>query len=272
MTNKEIYFHTGLGKVASTYLQYKVFPRLQGLEYIQRTKYKKASGLIEKSRSDKILLSREFDRQYERELLKFSGKYPGATIILMLRRHDSWIASQYRRYVKNGGSVSFENFIDIENDTGLWKQKDLMFYPRISYVSEHFDKPPLVFLYDDIRNDFFGFLNQFCTKLGIDYNKDEISTRPFHTSYNEKQLKVIRSLAPRLFSQHRTDASNRVLKWLQHKGRMLPRYLVLYLALLVPERMVSSSPLIDPHYLNKVRKHFETDWQMCLDYVQNKMK
>ena len=158
--NKEIYFHTGLGKVASTYLQYKVFPKLKHIHYIQRTRYKNAISIIENSVEAKFLISREFDRQFERELKLFSKKFPSARIIILLRRHDSWIASQYRRYVKNGGSASFENFIDIENDLGLWRQKDLLFAPKIQFVLDHFEQPPLVFFYDDIRNDFFSFLDQ----------------------------------------------------------------------------------------------------------------
>ena len=58
----EIYFHVGLGKVASTYLQHRFFPRLKGIHYIKSTRYRRSPQIIKDTNYDKYFISREFDR------------------------------------------------------------------------------------------------------------------------------------------------------------------------------------------------------------------
>ena len=113
-SQQEIYFHVGLAKTATTFLQYKVFPNFKNIHYLQRTHYKHFRKSIEQAKADKIFISNEFDRQLEKEADNFSSYYPQAKPIIVLRRHDSWIASQYRRAVKNGNTNSFYEFIDLE--------------------------------------------------------------------------------------------------------------------------------------------------------------
>ena len=108
--SSEIYFHVGTGKTGSTFLQARIFPLLNGIYYIPTNRYHKIFQEIEKSSSTKILVSREFDQQLEREVKCFSKKYPNTTPIIVFRRHDSYIASQYRRFVKNGFTGNFQAF------------------------------------------------------------------------------------------------------------------------------------------------------------------
>ena len=98
----EIYFHVGTGKTGSTFLQARIFPLLKGIHYIPTNRYHKIFLEIEKYSSTKILISREFDQQLEREVKRFSEKHTNTNPIIIFRRHDSYIASQYRRFVKNG--------------------------------------------------------------------------------------------------------------------------------------------------------------------------
>ena len=46
MKQPEIYFHVGLGKVASTYLQHRFFPKLKGIHYIKSTRYRRSLQII----------------------------------------------------------------------------------------------------------------------------------------------------------------------------------------------------------------------------------
>ena len=90
--NPEIYFHLGLGKVASTYLQYAFFPKLEGIHYIQRTRYRFTPGIVASQPGNRFFVSREMDQQLEAEVIKFARHFPQTKAILLLRRHDSWIA------------------------------------------------------------------------------------------------------------------------------------------------------------------------------------
>ena len=140
----EIYFHVGLGKTASTYLQYAFFPKLKGVHYVQRTKYRFYDAILRKGEYEKYFFSREFDQQLEAEVSQFARLYPDTKPIIIFRRHDGWIASQYRRYIKNGSSRSFEAFFDVENDSGIWPRQEVTFRPMLDLLEKYFSKKPLV--------------------------------------------------------------------------------------------------------------------------------
>jgi hypothetical protein len=266
MQQKEIYFHVGLGKTASTFLQYKVFPKFKDVYYIQRTKYKKSLDIIKSEKHNKYFLSNEFDRQFEYEVGNFAKHFPNAKIIIVLRRHDSWIASQYRRFVKNGFSKKFEDFIDIENDNGFWKLRHLYYYPKLEFIQKHFKEKPLVLFYEELKQNPLDFINKIADYMGVSFDSEDISLSRKHISYNEKQLKVRRSLN-KYFHGHIKESKNPIIKFLQRIFIIMPtRYLILYSALIVPKRLISEEPLTSKEYLNKITEYFKEDWKKCIEY------
>ncbi len=265
---KEIFFHVGLGKTASTYLQYKVFPKLKGVHYIQRTRYKKSYAVIKNTNHDKYLVSREFDRQLEREASTFSKHFPGAKPIIILRRQDSWIASQYRRFVKNGRPFSFTTFLDVEQDSGVWKKKELYFMNKIRILEKYFMHKPLVLFHDDLKNDPWAFIDTIANYIGATYDKNDISLNPSHKSYNLKQLIILRKLSRTIGFKRIKVKNNRFLKWLAYRYRWLLCHLVLYMAYLVPYKIKEEDVLIPSEELEKIRKYYADDWQACLQYAR----
>lgn len=112
-SKKEIYFHVGTGKTGTTYLQMKVFPFVKGIHYIPTNRYRRIFDILKDSKEPRILVSREFDRQMEREVKKFAEHYSdNVQPIVVFRRQDSYIASQYRRFVKNGYQGDLKSFLD----------------------------------------------------------------------------------------------------------------------------------------------------------------
>lgn len=268
MTIPEVYFHVGLGKVASTYLQHRFFPVLQTIHYIPTRLYRRSPAIIGKGKYGRYLVSREFDQQLEREVRWFSGHCPQARPIILFRRHDEWIASQYRRYVKNGGSLPFTGFFDVENDEGLWKKAHLTFHTHLEHLEQYFEHRPLVLFYDDLRADPWAFFDQIAAFTRTHYERGEVSLSKVHTSYNEQQLKVIRKLNPWLFGESRARPDSSTLRgWLQRRGQMLKSYAVLYPARFAPKILVPKGPLIPPEELEKVRVAFEDDWARCQAYA-----
>ena len=263
----EIFFHIGLGKTATTYLQYEFFPKLQGIYYIQRTLYRKYQEVIAKTGQSRYFVSREFDQQLETEVDKIAAAYPNAKIIIVLRRQDGWIASQYRRYVKNGGGLPFNKYFDVEHDTGLWKRSDVDFMAKIKYVEEKFGQPPLVLFHEDLRKNAYAFFDKLANFLGATYDRDAISLDAVHSSYSEKQLKVIKKFSF-LFSQDREYSNVRFLRWLQRRSQLLASYLILYPAKIIPESWVSDEPLIPQAELDKVRDYYAEAWAQCKAYAR----
>ena len=266
MSSKQVNFHIGMGKVASTYLQYRFFPKLKGVHYIQRTSYKKHHQIIQSTHATRYFVSNEFDRQLVSEVEKIAANYPDAGIIILLRRHDSWIASQYRRYVKNGGYYTFEEFIDMEQDKGYWKQEDLLFYPRLEKISHLFSRAPLVLFHDQLKRDAFAVFDRIAAYVGASYNRSDISLSPFHRSYSEKQLKAIRKF--KFFKEAPSRHPNIVVHRIKRYARFLLSYAILYPSALLPDSWFGDQPLIDPKSLEVIRDLYRQDWQACEEFAR----
>jgi len=264
----EIFYHLGLGKVASTYLQHRFFPKLKGIEYISTRLYRTYPEILKKRGSGRFILSRENDRQLESEVKKFAEHFTDVKPILIFRRHDSWLASQYRRFVKNGLSIPFEEFIDIDEDKGYWQKKELDFFHKIEIVEKYFDHKPLVLFHDEIKSNPIQFFDKICAFIGATYNPEEVDLSPFHKSYNEKQLLFMRSIGKYVLPMGRSYHSNRLIATLQRYWRMMIKYPILYFASLLPNSYVNNKVLIDPDQLARIRSMWEDDWVKLEEYAK----
>lgn len=267
LLEKEIFFHVGLGKTATTYLQYKVFPKLKGVHYIQRTRYKRSLDIIARSPHQRIFVSNEFDQQLEREAQWFSAAHPNAKVIIVFRRHDSWIASQYRRFVKNGFSHPFVSFFDIEQDTGAWKRSDLRYFDKIQILEKYFTHKPLLLFYEDMQRDTFTFIDAIARFTGTTYDTADISLNTVHSSYTEKQLKIFRKISKVIYRYNIPRSQQSAVRWVQRIIRQAVQYSLLYAAALIPESMVSKEPLIPAEQLKRIREYFADDWKNCVEYA-----
>lgn len=259
--DKTIFYHVGTGKTGTTYLQYRVFPKLKGIQYIQRTKFKRYPQLIAKSHSERILLSREFDQQLEREIKAFTKHYPDTTPIIVFRRHDSYIASQYRRFVKNGFRGSFTDFFDLDQDEGYFKQIDLNYQHQIKLLEQYFTKPPIVLIYEDMRADPEAFFRQFAELVGAELDPKDVNLHPKHTSYSLQQLKYMQRVGKHIDMRKRRVFQNSVLHffWKLYMGAI--RYSVLFIGKHLPASRFDDKPLIDPQELERVREAYTADWK-----------
>jgi len=262
----ELFFHVGLGKTASTYLQNKVFTKFKDLVYIHPTSYRKYHKIINSNIGKKIFISREMDRQLEREVKKFAEKYPDTKAILVLRSNEQWIASQYRRFLKNGYPYTFKEYFDVENDQGYWKIQDVAFYPKIEILEKYFTQKPLVLFYEDMRKDTFAFIDKIAEYIDIEYDKKTISLEAHHTSYEEKQLKVMLRVSKFIFTKDPKYTGSYFNTWIRRRSRMLLCYIILYSALLIPGFLISKKPLIDNEELLKIKKYYTDDWARCVGW------
>ena len=266
-SEKEVFFHVGLGKTATTYLQYQFFPKLRGIHYIQRTRYPKAHKIIAKDSSSRHLLSREFDQQLQEEIEKFAAHYPDTRAIVVFRRHDGWIASQYRRFAKNGIQIPFEEFFDIEKDAGLWKHADLDYRAKLSIIENTFSRKPLVLFYEDMRENPYAFFDQFASAVGATYQRDQISLDAVHPSYEEKQLKTVRRVSKFFFPANPKNYDNAFLRRLQWRKQQLTSYSIMAAARFVPDAWLDPGELVPKALLEKVRDAYAADWKEVHAYA-----
>ncbi len=266
-SKKQIFFHVGLGKTATTYLQYRVFPYFKNVEYIHHSyRYKNAVDIVRKGKSKRYLISREFDQQMEDEVSKFAAHHPDTTPIIVFRRHDSWIASQYKRFVKNGYAIPFPSFFDLKNDRGMFKKIDLDFTHYIEILEKYFTKKPIVLFYDDMKKDLPAFIDYFAEQVGAEYEKEEISHKAKHRSYNEKQLKAIMHVGKKVDIRH-YHLDRRFYPLNRFYANMI-RYSTLFVGKYLPDSYFSPHPLIHPEELKAVRHFYEKDWQAVVEYAR----
>jgi len=266
--SKAIFYHVGTGKTGTTYLQYRVFPKLKGIQYIQRTKFKRYPQLIAESNSERILLSREFDQQLEREIKAFTRHYPDTTPIIVFRRHDSYIASQYRRFVKNGFGGSFTDFFDLDQDEGYFKQIDLNYQHQVGLLEQYFTKPPIVLIYEDMRAYPEVFFRQFAELVGADLDLNDINLNPKHTSYSPQQLKYMQRVGKRFNMRKRRIFQNSLFHffWKLYLGFF--RYSVLFIGKQLPASRFDEEPLIPPEELERVREAYAEDWENVISLAK----
>ena len=267
---QKVYFHVGISKTGSTFLQKKVFPLLSEISYIPTNRYQNIFLEIEKIKFGNILVSREFDRQFEKEVVKFSNKHPQSTPIIVLRRHEEYFASQYRRFVKNGFTGELSDFLSLENDSGFFKKIHFNFKHQIDVLSKAFSQKPIVLFHHHLKSSPKKFVADFCEYTGSKVNIEEVNFTKKHGSYSEKQLKTIRFAAKYFDLRKRRVFKNPLLHLGWRFLHAIVRYGILYISFVMPKFIYSKEPLIDPEYLKKIRDYFKDDWERCLTYKNMK--
>ncbi len=224
--------------------------------------------LIQRKQADRVLISMGLDQTMIEILTRFSAFHPDAVILLILRRPESWIASQYRRYLKNGGYRTFSQFIDMDQDNGLWKQEDMNFYQRILDIEALFQKPPVILFHEDMKRDPLGFVGLLARVVQTDVELSTISIEPYHQSYSTQQLKVMRKIGGWLFRGQETPRSyrNPVIQWITRRSRLLTSYLFMWIARWLPSSFFNPEPLIPETELDEIRKRFADNWTKCQEY------
>ena len=268
-SNYEVYFHVGLGRAASTYVQNRIFPQLNGIRYIPRDRYRNFPEVIERTQDTKYLVSREAALRLEARLQEFSSYRRDAKVILVLRRHDHWIASHYRRYVKNGGSYPFDRFLDLDNrNTGLWSRTNLEFMSMIRMIERYFASQPLVLFQEDLATDRDRFLSRLMAFTGTTCLTSRINPEPVHRSYSDKQLRVSRRIGSLLFPPIPAVHPNPTLHRIYRRRNLVLCHLILGVTRLVPGSMIEDKPLIPPDQLTRVRNEYAKDWESCLEFAK----
>ena len=265
---KLIYLHLGMGKTGTKFLQYKVFPKFKGICYVQRTRYRKWGQIIPKLNCKRVLASNEFDQQMKRECEKLARSFPGSIPMLVVRRHGSYIASQYRRFVKNGYRLPFQAFFDLKNDRGYFSIADLSYGRQLAMIENIFGTTPLLFIYEELKTNPQAFIREMADAIGAKVDIEKIDFKPRHRSYSEKQLKAIMAAGKYINLKKRRIFKNPVLHLLWRLGLGSLRYGILYFAKLLPDSLFSSEPLIPPDAIQAIDSYFEKDWQYILDYKE----
>lgn len=270
----EVYFHVGMPKTASTFLQRNVFPKLQNIHFVKKHDFKHRDEIIRQSGQNRFLLSIELDLDGEDGLKKVkdvAAKYPDTYPVLVLRKHGSWLRSKYKYYLRKHGFRDFHSYFDMKNDEGVLKMKHLLFYPKIELLEQYFKHPPLVLFQEELKNDPFGAIDQVSDFVSAEYAKEDIKISTVKQSYSEKQLKLVRKFN-KIYKYDHSHIKSPVWKFIYKKAGGLFLHSVAYLALILPGFMLNKDPLISKKTIQKVNDLYAEDWNKCVEYAKNNRK
>lgn len=257
--DKRIFFHTGLERTATTFLQKNVFPKIQGLTYVPKKRF---FHFLE-SNSDyppgKYLVTHEFNMGYKEMITAFSQNVQGDVYpLLMLRKPSAWLYSQYKRLLKIGETSTISSFFDPENLKSSDLNHDALNYlEKIHHLEDTFGNKPKVIIYDQLKEKPQDLVTEIADWMGADLDANEIDFSPRHVSYSEKQLKFFLWICQNIENDFIKDK-----KWF--------RYPMLHLARLVPERFYEHVEWPTSNYFLTIDEMYREDWKRCLEYAQKK--
>ena len=194
--------HVGIHKTATTFLQRRFLPRLEGVRYCPMREthedflnyvlsvddlefsVSRARRLFEKNfqlskRGGPILLSDEqfygspWDGGASRKTIcdRLASVFPGAHIVVVLRNQPDLLQSLYLQYIKTGGSAHWSTFLKSRRHPLIISDAYFKYGNYIAYLMETFGNERVtVLLYEDLKYDPAGYLNRWCNILGIGQN------------------------------------------------------------------------------------------------------
>lgn len=203
----KVYFHIGLHKTGSTFLQKEVFPN------IPQNNFKYIGGIVDRFKElvyqdpvfynadhTRIQLEKLMDKDkinlisdenlsgdpqnggiYRSSIIaKIYQCFPNAKIILFIRRQDNWAISNYRGSIRRGSNLSLENFfLPVLNPQKAWVRRYpnptielFKYYYFVDYIKNTFGEDGLLLLpYESLKENPTKIIKKICLFMNVDTPK-----------------------------------------------------------------------------------------------------
>ncbi|MGM0649452.1 MAG: hypothetical protein ACQES1_02975 [Bacteroidota bacterium] len=262
--NKKITFHVGLPRTASTFLQSRVFPVFRGIEYVKKHDFRKHDAII--ANADKpVLLSTEMDlgkgRRNSKALYAITEKYPHVRLILVLRRHDKWIASKYKYFIRKNGTLSFHDFFNLQPDDGFFRTEHLKYRKIIDDLETLCESRPLVIFQEELINAPEKIIQLMADYCGAEVNVKDIKLNRVNYAFSEKQLRLLLKFNRRFYFDKEKHGRFR------KKMRAAMIHGLAFLAQIFVVSSGKEKALIPDDDLKQIREAFRDDWEACVEYA-----
>jgi hypothetical protein len=267
---KQYFVHAGLPRAASTLLQRRVFPFLEGIHYIKRRLYERKTEIIHDSSAEKFLFTDEDIVRFPERFSLLASEFPTARPILVLRRQDQWVVSRYKYSIRKHGYDSFTRFCDLESDAGQIRHEHLAFSKLLQRFERTFGNQPFVLLFDELVQHPYQAVGLLVDYLGVTCEPEKLNFSRVNASFSHKQL-----VALRRFNQlvRYRESPNRRIRKLKRKLFGAALHTFAFASHAIPPALIGdTNDLIPRDAVERIRHTYAEDWQACLEYVGRQRK
>lgn len=165
----KIFFHVGLHKTGTTFLQENIFSKFKKDE-VNYIRYPSLDMLIDTKRINLVSeenLSGEPQvgiPAYIRFIIAYrlSLLFPSAKIIIGLRDRESWVKSLYSQYIRQGGTKDYKYWFE-----NVFDRYNIDFKSYISFLESRFNTV-FVYNFNDFCNNQEEVIRSICDFIGAD--------------------------------------------------------------------------------------------------------
>ena len=269
MQHFDVYFHLGLPKVASTFLQKKIFPNFKAVLFHKKHSFNDYKALEPGNLTTKHLFSSEYDRGLEEVVDEIISVFPNARFIFVVRRQDRWILSKYKYHIRKHGNESFEAFFNLSAEEGLWKREELLFRKKIEYITKASNTKPLILLHDHLKEDSSSFIQTIATFLGTELNPKTNTNSVVNKAFNNKQLIIVRKFNE-LYPYTEARSTSKFRNKVHYKYREFLLHIIAFLCNFVPSFFIKKKVLLqNTAVLEKIQQYYAEDWAFCEQYAKS---
>lgn len=256
-----VYFHLGLPKTGSTYLQAKVFPKMPKIKYFRKYYYNKYRNLNPRD-GEKYFFTCEMDVTLFEEMDSIKRKFPdNAFIIVVFRKHFSWIISKYKNHIRKFGWIKFKKFFS-PGEEGLLDISRHFYSELADAFFEKFGDRVLLLNYDELKESPGSFVRKIYDFLDLPDEDIVYSRAVVKRSFSNNQLKILRNFN----NFYRYDAIRtkyHIINWVHYKYRHLLLHTVAFFARFIPVRTADfQNELLEDK--ETIENYFQEDWDNML--------
>ena len=251
-----VFFHVGLPKTGTTYLQKLVFPNLKGISFYKKRLYDKHHQIIQDSTFDKYLFSCEFDKPLKERLLEIKTNYPNAKIIVCFRPQVNWITSRYRYHVRKFGGSTWKQFFSTDGSEAVWKHDELFYTDTVNFIRSHFPDEPLVLNFQLLKTN----KDRFWEKIEVytDTKLDRsFKNKVVKQNFDDKVLYTLRKFNAWRNYQHLSSKYPKLIRKIHYKLNELVLHIVVVWARLFSR---PSGEFIPESAIEEIEKIYKEDW------------
>ncbi|HKK82025.1 MAG TPA: hypothetical protein VJ909_07245 [Prolixibacteraceae bacterium] len=259
--SSKIFFHLGLPKTASTFLQLEIFPQLHELEYYKKHHFKKYKTLLP-SEGKSYLFTSEKDNGLIEEFDNIKTLFPdNSYVILAFRPHYKWLVSKYKNHIRKFGHIRFNDFFSVDNPSHFEMAPD--YYSRIAdRCIEKFGDRVLLLNFEELKTSPDIFLRKIYQFLGLGDEEIRYSNRVVKKAFSNRQVKILRAFN-NIHRYKQYHSKLKPIKFIHYKYHHFMVHIVAFFARFIPVRTNDFENELKQNQ-SKIENHFRADWENML--------